>query len=695
MFRKSLEVSRAMRGEAHPGTAAILGNLGVTLTAQGKLAEADPLLRGALEVRRAVLGESHPDTAAAYVNLANNLERQGRYAEATPLFHSSLDINRKALGEEHPSTATSYLNLGCNANAMGRYDDAEVLLRKALAVKLKSLGAGHPEIATIYESLAVCPQPRAVRRGRAVLPGALDINRKSLGEGLAATAASYHGLALAQLNLGRYTEAEALFRRALGVRRDTLGEGHPDTAETYAGLALALRQAGRYPMRAARAAGTRHPPQDAGRNAPPHGASYGQLAADLHYQGRYADAEPLYRRCSRSHARPWEKHTRIQRRGSTTWPPTWPPRANTPKPSHSCVVRSRSTTPRSVTTRWNGRVPRRYGINLFERGRYADAELPFREALTSRTALGEGHPRTAFACRNLGAALADQARYADAEPLFRRSSRPFAEALGENHPATADIYGHLALCLDAQGRWPKRSRSTRPRPRASSVRGAAGNHGPGARTRPRRLRRFLPWPSPSHAGTAARGVEAWEADLARGLLDDLTARTLRPLSAAERQGETELLVRLRALDEQIGRLAGRPRRSPDDESRLELLFRERDTLYGKYAEFEQSLAAAHGDFTGRPPIWSRSRPPCPRTRRSSAGSTSVTRGALGHHSGCIVRAGASPSGPKSPGPDPEGRGSPPMKRGPPSARGIGLPRPGCASRPRLWPRSGSVRCGPT
>ena len=101
-------------------------------------------------------------------------------------------------------------------------------------------------------------------------------------------------------------------------------------------------------------------------------------------------------------------------------------------------------------------------------------------------------------------------------------------------------------------------------------------------------------------GRPREAWKRWEADLARGLLDDLTARTLRPLSAAERQGETELLVRLGALDEQIARLTGRPRRSPGDESRLELLFRERDTLYGKYAEFEQSLAAAHGDFTGRP-----------------------------------------------------------------------------------------------
>ena len=60
-----------------------------------------------------------------------------------------------------------------------------------------------------------------------------------------------------------------------------------------------------------------------------------------------------------------------------------------------------------------------------------------------------------------------------------------------------------------------------------------------------------------------------------------------PLTAAQRERETELLVLLDAPDEQIGKLAGRPRPTPDDERRLEQLYRNRYMQQGIYIEFEQ------------------------------------------------------------------------------------------------------------
>ena len=60
-------------------------------------------------------------------------------------------------------------------------------------------------------------------------------------------------------------------------------------------------------------------------------------------------------------------------------------------------------------------------------------------------------------------------------------------------------------------------------------------------------------------GQGRNAWEHWEAQLARGLLDDISGQ-LRPLTTEQRQRETELVGKLQAFDEQIGRLVARSAR---------------------------------------------------------------------------------------------------------------------------------------
>ena len=56
------------------------------LADQGKLAEAEPLLRRALKGCEQQLGAQHPSTLTVVNNLAMLLQAQGKLAEAEPLF---------------------------------------------------------------------------------------------------------------------------------------------------------------------------------------------------------------------------------------------------------------------------------------------------------------------------------------------------------------------------------------------------------------------------------------------------------------------------------------------------------------------------------------------------------------------------------------------------------------------------------
>ena len=82
-----------------------LNNLGNVLRAQGRLREAEPLLREALEKRRRVLGEEHPSTLRSINSLGVLLQAQGRLREAEPYFREALEQQQRILRFSAPPIA--------------------------------------------------------------------------------------------------------------------------------------------------------------------------------------------------------------------------------------------------------------------------------------------------------------------------------------------------------------------------------------------------------------------------------------------------------------------------------------------------------------------------------------------------------------------------------------------------------------
>lgn len=82
-------------------------NLGHVLTALGRYAEAEPLVRASVELRRESLGPEHPGTLYLISGLANLLRLQGRLDEAERLLRPCLETQRRVLGPNHPETTTS------------------------------------------------------------------------------------------------------------------------------------------------------------------------------------------------------------------------------------------------------------------------------------------------------------------------------------------------------------------------------------------------------------------------------------------------------------------------------------------------------------------------------------------------------------------------------------------------------------
>jgi tetratricopeptide (TPR) repeat protein len=87
-------------------------------------------------------------------------------------------------------------------------------------------------------------------------------------------------------------------------------------------------------------------------------------------------------------------------------------------------------------------------------GRYEEAEPLYLDALAmKKRLLGEAHPDVATSLNNLALLYDSQGRYEEAEPLYLDALAMKKRLLGEAHPAVATSLNNLAALYDSQGRY--------------------------------------------------------------------------------------------------------------------------------------------------------------------------------------------------------------------------------------------------
>jgi eukaryotic-like serine/threonine-protein kinase len=133
----------------------VLGNLATTVEAQGRLHEAEALMREVVELRQRGSGDDHPDTLAAKSNLAAVLHANKKRGEATDLTKEVLEASRRVLGDDHPNTLTQMSNLGVMYALQNRLGEAIVIKQEALERLRRRLGKSHPKSLTALNNLAL------------------------------------------------------------------------------------------------------------------------------------------------------------------------------------------------------------------------------------------------------------------------------------------------------------------------------------------------------------------------------------------------------------------------------------------------------------------------------------------------------------------------------------------------------------
>ena len=313
MHKMALEIykrlAKAYPQDYEPNLANSYYNLAILYYNTHRFNESEQVYKMALEIWKRLAKanpQAHePDLAGSYYNLAILYNETNRLNESEQVYKIALEIYKR-LAETYPQAhepdlAGSYYNLAILYNNTYRFNESEQMYKMALEVYNRIAEAYpqdyEPYLASSYNNLAVLyKDTHRFNESEQMYKMALGI-----WERLAKAnpqvyepylANSYNSLANLYNDTHRFNESEQMCKMALGIYK-RLAEANPQTykpalAACYNNLAFVsvltklFRKAEEYSKEALEVDSTQH-------------IIYTNLAAAYLLQGKYADAEKIYR----------------------------------------------------------------------------------------------------------------------------------------------------------------------------------------------------------------------------------------------------------------------------------------------------------------------------------------------------------------------------------------------------------------
>lgn len=299
LFKEALAARRAKLGSGHPETLTTMHNLAILFTAvDGGLGQAAPLFEEALAGRTEKLGRDDPLTISTAESLAYVYRETGRFDEAIPLFQRALAHRESKFGTGHPDTLQNVHNLARAYEGAKRFEDAIALRERHLATTRKTLGPDDPDTLLSMNLLAVLYwQSGKLAQSIPMFEEQLKSLQTRGAEG-PETLITMANLAANYRDAGRLPEAIVLFEETLHSLLKHPGCAPNLMASVPRDIAFAYDLAGEFgksePFYREFLANAR---KERGNDDLDTAATMAQLATNLLFQRKFADAEPLLREC--------------------------------------------------------------------------------------------------------------------------------------------------------------------------------------------------------------------------------------------------------------------------------------------------------------------------------------------------------------------------------------------------------------
>jgi non-specific serine/threonine protein kinase/serine/threonine-protein kinase len=241
VLREGVRMAHRGIGREHRYALQVERDLGAFLAMTDQWGEAAPILQRTLEANRRLFGDGDYRTWG-WMEWLGILQRQHgktpqEREEGAQTQREAVEGLRRIFGERHVQTAFAIQRLGSLERDLGNYERAEELMRKALDIMRETYGHDHPRVLYNEAFLAWVLHLRGRSEEAAtMLQGVLDSQRAQGAAKYLDTATTIWRLGSVLEKLGRFEEAESLWRERLELHRDTLGNDDPITLESMRAL---------------------------------------------------------------------------------------------------------------------------------------------------------------------------------------------------------------------------------------------------------------------------------------------------------------------------------------------------------------------------------------------------------------------------------------------------------------------------
>jgi serine/threonine protein kinase len=224
------------------GLSSALLELGHVYEDEGKLAEAESVIRQCLEIREKFLDEGAPLVTDSLNELANACSLLGRYSDAQNLFLNVLALKRQQLGSSNQEVAQVLGKLGSMRMWQGDFAGAQRYLQDAMSI-LNSLSQKDDSIVGPITGTLANLYVRTKRYDQAepLILQSIDAQQKAYGKGNLQTCPGLTILANLRSAQGRVDEATSYMKDVLDINLKQLGEYNSRTLTALDNYAQVLR----------------------------------------------------------------------------------------------------------------------------------------------------------------------------------------------------------------------------------------------------------------------------------------------------------------------------------------------------------------------------------------------------------------------------------------------------------------------
>ena len=297
LVRQGMEMSQRTISASSPDAARVdslkaMVAMGAVLEVRAKYDQARQILEAALKLQPQN-GDATIVTAENLTELANVTFYQGQYDLSEKLNNQALEIDQRLLGNENPAAAQELNNLGAIEMNRGNYPASEAYYRRALAITEAWYGTDHPETAANMTALA---QPLTFdhkeAEAQSLLERALEIQKRVNGPVNATVATTQNQLGILAFQGKQLDAAQSYFTQARDTWQKLFGDQYPSVAVAYSNLGSVCLEKKDLPCaeKMYRDAVSRLDASSA--NSLNDTVAHVKLGRALLRQGRFAEAEP-------------------------------------------------------------------------------------------------------------------------------------------------------------------------------------------------------------------------------------------------------------------------------------------------------------------------------------------------------------------------------------------------------------------